>query len=114
MIVEERCYVLHPESTPAAYLHIYQSSGALELQRRVLGRLLGYFVCEVGELNSLVHLWAYESFEDRERRRALLAQSPEWQSYLTRIRPLIASMSNRLLTPTAFSPMGAGEAAGSG
>jgi hypothetical protein len=105
MIVEERCYVLRSEVPPAEYLQVYESTGALDLQRRTLGLLLGYFVCEVGQLNSLVHLWGYDSFEERARRRALLASEPRWQEYLVRIRPMIASMSNRLLVPTAFSPL---------
>lgn len=105
MLIEERCYVLHAEHTPAGYLELYRQSGALELQMKTLGRLLGYFVTEVGELNAVVHLWGYESFEDRARRRALLAAEPLWQTYLSQIRPMLKSMNNRLLTPTEFSPI---------
>lgn len=105
MLIEERCYVLHAEHNPATYLELYRQSGALELQMKTLGRLLGYFVTEVGELNAVVHLWGYESFEERARRRALLAAEPVWQNYLSQIRPMLKSMNNRLLTPTEFSPI---------
>jgi hypothetical protein len=105
MLIEERCYVLNTECTPAMYLDVYQSTGAMELQRSILGNLVGYFVTEVGELNSLVHLWGYESFEDRARRRALLGMEPAWQDYLVRIRPLLKSMNNRFLMPADFSPI---------
>lgn len=105
LLIEERCYVLHAGHTPAMYLDLYRRSGALDLQTKTLGRLLGYFVTEIGELNALVHLWGYDSFEDRARRRAALAAEPLWQEYLTQIRPMLKSMHNRLLTPADFSPI---------
>lgn len=105
MLVEERVYLLRPEATPADYLKAYVETGALELQERILGNLLGYFTTEIGELNGLVHLWGYESFEERARRRALLAQEPVWNEYLKQIRPMLQSMSNRILAPTSFSPI---------
>lgn len=105
MLIEERCYVLNAEYTPAMYLEAYRKSGALDLQTKTLGRLLGYFVTEIGELNAVVHLWGYESFEDRSHRRALLSAEPLWQDYLVSIRPMLKSMNNRLLAPTDFSPI---------
>ena len=72
MIVEERCYVLHSTWTVGDYLEVFRRDG-LELQREHLGGLLGYFTTEVGELNAIVSLWEYASFEDRMRRRAALA-----------------------------------------
>ncbi|RZL95348.1 MAG: NIPSNAP family protein [Variovorax sp.] len=96
VIVEERCYVLRPTFSPADYLAIYHRDGR-ELQTRILGGLLGYFTTEVGELNAIVSLWEYESFEERQRRRGLLAAEPGWQGYLAQVRPMIQSMSNRLL-----------------
>ncbi len=96
MIVEERCYVLHPTHSTADYLEVFRRDG-LELQRRILGGLLGYFTTEVGELNAIVSLWEYPSFEERQRRRAALAAEPAWQAYLRGVRPMIATMSNRLM-----------------
>ena len=104
MLVEERHYVLRTPYGPQDYLALYEAEG-LAIQRDALGNLLGYFHTEVGELNSMVHLWGYDSFEERARRRTALAAIPEWQAYLGRIRPMIASMSNRLLVPASFSPI---------
>jgi len=103
MIVEHRTYTFHPGKIPE-FLSYYLPD-ALALQRRILGNLLGYFSVEVGPLNQFVHLWAYESFEERLRRRALLAAEPLWQQYLQRGMPLIQSMESKLLVPTAFSPL---------
>lgn len=104
MLVEERCYVLRMPYGPQDYLALYEAEG-LQVQRDTLGQLLGYFHTEVGGLNSMVHLWGYTSFDDRLARRTALAAIPAWQRYLERVRPMIESMSNRLLIPTGFSPI---------
>lgn len=96
MIVEQRRYVLHATYSTADYLEVFRRDG-LELQRRTLGGLLGYFTTEIGELNAIVSLWEYPSFEERQRRRATLAADPAWQAYLRQVRPMIASMTNHLM-----------------
>jgi hypothetical protein len=102
MIVEERIYTLYMGKT-AEYLQLYGSFG-YPVQVRYLPKLLGYFTTEVGPLNQVVHLWAYESFEDRRRRRAELLADPDFQDYVARIRPLVQSQENKLLRPAPMSP----------
>lgn len=97
-IVEERCYVLHSHVGPADYFALYDRLGRA-VQTETLGGLIGYFASEVGELNSIVSLWRYDSFEERQRRRAQLAADPAWKEYLAQIRPMIRTMNNRLLVP---------------
>jgi len=103
MIVDERTYTIHIGRIPD-YLRLYQAEG-LEIQKRTLGNLVGYFVTEVGQLSTVVHLWAYDSMEERTRRRAALAADPAWQAYLAKMQPLVTAMENRILTPTSFSPL---------
>jgi NIPSNAP len=103
VIVDERTYTIHIGKIPE-YLRLYQAEG-LEIQKRTLGNLIGYFVTEVGPLSTVVHLWAYDSMEERTKRRAALAADPAWQAYLGKMQPLVTAMENRILTPTAFSPL---------
>ncbi|MEP9386044.1 NIPSNAP family protein [Mesorhizobium sp. KR9-304] len=103
MIVEERTYQIAAGKLPD-YLARYEELG-LELQKRILGNLIGYFTTEIGPLSRLVHLWGYESLTDRERRRAELAGLAAWQEYLRVCTPMIVGMENRILVPTAFSPL---------
>jgi hypothetical protein len=102
MIVEERIYTLHAGQAPE-YLRLYEAEG-LEIQRAILGRMVGYFSTEVGPLNQIVHLWAYRDLGERTERRARLGADPGWQRYVKRIRPLIAHQENKLLVPAPFSP----------
>ena len=102
MIVEVRTYTLKPGNIPQ-YLQLYQSKG-LQVQSGHLGRLLGYFVSEFGELNQIVHMWAYEDHADRERRRASLFRDAHWLAVVEQLYQMIDHMENRILTPTSFSP----------
>ncbi len=103
MIVEERTYQIAAGRLPE-YIDNYEKLG-LEIQTRILGNLVGYFVTEIGDLSSVVHLWGYDSLDDRTRRRAALGQESAWQDYLKVCTPLIQDMQNRILVPTAFSPI---------
>ena len=103
MIIEQRIYELKP-GTVHEFLKAYEAEG-LPLQGEALGRLLGYFVSEVGELNRVVQLWGFDSFEDRVRRRAALSAKPEWRTFLGKTVSMVVSQRNELLAPAAFSPI---------
>lgn len=103
MIVEERCYTVKP-GTVQLYYRDYDPRG-LEIQKRILGNLIGYFHTEIGELNQIVHLWSYDSLAERERRRALLGADREWQAYLEQSPDIIVKMESRILVPAPFSPI---------
>lgn len=104
MYIEERTYVLHTDANLQEYLEAYSQIG-LPLQKKILGGFIGYFITEVGTLNQLTHLWAYESLDDRDARRAALAKEPEWQRCMKTIKPMIKSMENKIMKPAEFSPI---------
>ena len=106
MIFEHRVSDFHAGKVPA-FLKLYDETGARELQMRILGNLVGYFVSEIGALNQTVHIWGYDSLDDRAARRAALLQEPLWQEFLGRITPMILRQESRILLPTEFSPLGA-------
>lgn len=104
MIVEERVYDLHPGKL-GDYRRLVETEG-IAIQWPILGRLIGYFQSEIGDLNQIVHLWAYDSLEDRTRRRARLFADPRWLEFSPRLTALVARQRNRILLPFAFSPDG--------
>ena len=101
MIVEMRTYVLEP-GRQAAFLALMGQEG-LPIERPVLGRLLGFYTTEIGPLNQVVHLWGYDSFEERQRRRQQLASDPRWVAFLPRVLPMIRTMNNQLMQPAPFA-----------
>lgn len=100
MLVEQRTYTTHPGKW-REYLALYQAEG-LEVQRRILGRMVGYYTVEFGTLNQIVHMWAYASLDEREERRARLLADPAWQSYVRKMMPLLVNQESRILKPTSF------------
>jgi len=103
VIVEERIYTLEVGKT-AEYLRLYEQEG-MPIQTRILGNMIGYFSSEIGELNLVVHMWGYESFEERTRRRAELMADAGWKDYVAKVRPFVLRQENRILIPAPFSPI---------
>jgi hypothetical protein len=77
----------------------------MPIQTKILGRMVGYFTTELGPLNQIIHMWGYDSFEERTRRRAQMAADPGWKAYVAKIQPLIQTQESKILNPTSFSPI---------
>ena len=103
MIVEQRDY--HVTTGKLNELVALYETEGIELQQRYLGNLLGVFTTDIGALSTYTSMWGYESFADREERRARLQADEAWKSFLARIQPLIHTQHNRILLPTSFSPI---------
>ena len=100
MIVELRTYAFEAGAMPA-FLAAYRS-GPDQLQAAILGERVGYYSVETGDVNRLIHLWRYDSFEERQRRRAELARHPDWVAFLREALPLIKSQESTLLSEVAL------------
>lgn len=100
MIVEMRTYTLALGAT-GRYFKLYGEKG-LAVQKRILGHLVGYYAVEVGALNQVVHLWAYENLDERARRRATLWADKEWLAYVAEVGPLVTHQENQILNPAPF------------
>jgi len=72
MIVEMRTYTLQP-GTVAQFEERF---GAALAVRAKLSPLAAFWHTEVGPLNRVIHVWAYDSFEERTRIRASHSSSP--------------------------------------
>jgi NIPSNAP len=103
VIVEQRDYHVYTGKLNEL-VGLYESEG-IALQQRYLGTLVGAFTTDVDSLSTYTHIWAYEDYADRERRRAELQSDDEWRDFLGRIQPLIHTQQNRILIPTSFSPI---------
>ena len=100
MIVDHRTYELQPGRL-RDFLALYEREG-LPVQLKHLGNLVGYYTTEVGNVNEIVHMWGYDSMDDRWERRKALQASPEWQAYAVQMRPLVDHIENKILIPAPF------------
>ena len=99
MFVEQRTYDL-AIGTQEQWLENYEKYG-LEPQTEILGRLVGYFHTDFAELNQVVHMWAYESFEHRTEARQQFS-SIGWPPD-SGVMPI--TMENMLMLAADFSPV---------
>ncbi len=83
MIVEERTYHIHTGKL-GEVVGLYRDEG-IAIQEEILGNLLGWFTVDVGELSSIVSLWGYDSYGQREERRAQLQADERWQAFLPKL-----------------------------
>ena len=83
---------------------LYETEG-IAIQQEYLGGFVGAFTTDIGALSTYTSLWRYDSFAEREKRRARLQKDERWQEFLGRIQPLIHTQHNRILVPTSFSPL---------
>jgi hypothetical protein len=103
VIVEQRDYHVFTGKMNEL-VRLYADEG-IAIQQEILGGLVAVFTTDVGALSTYTSLWRYESFGDREQRRARLQADERWQQFLAKIQPLIHSQQNRILVPTSFSPL---------
>jgi hypothetical protein len=102
-IVEQRDYHVTTGRLPEL-VRLYETEG-IAIQQEVLGGFVGAFTTDIGDLSTYTSMWRYDSFGQREERRAVLQGRDDWKAFLGRIQPLIHTQRNRILVPTSFSPL---------
>ena len=66
--------------------------------------LIGYFTSDTGELSQLIHLWRFESDEDRRSFWKRLLEDTDFMVFVKQLRPLIRTQSNQLLLAAPWGP----------
>jgi len=103
VIVEQRDYHVYTGKLPEL-VQLYEAEG-IPLQQEILGSLVGAFTTDVGALSTYTTLWRYDSYAEREEKRARLQVDERWQAFLAKVQPLMHTQQNRILIPTPFSPL---------
>jgi NIPSNAP len=82
---------------------LYQEQGWPALARHP-DRLVGYFTGDVGAMNQLVHLWKFDDDADRRAFWAGVFGDAEFMAFAARLRPLLQSQENKLLSAAPWGP----------
>ena len=75
MVHEMRTYTIKVGKLQE-YLHLFEEVGLPIISK--YSQLVGFWYTEIGELNQIVHIWAYDSLDVRQERRSALYQDQEW------------------------------------
>ncbi len=107
MIYEVRTYTLKPGSTAQ-----FEENFAKALpHREKYSKLGGFWHTEIGPLNQVIHIWPYESLDQRNEIRAEAAKDPNWPP--ANDPDMYVSMESEIFMPASFMrPMGGGQALG--
>ncbi len=107
MIYEVRTYNLKPGSVPT-----FEENFAKALPAREKYSKLGAFWhTEFGPLNQVIHVWPYESVEERNSIRAEASKDPEWPP--KNDPDMYVNMESEIFYPAPFMrPMGGDQALG--
>ncbi|WP_077048609.1 NIPSNAP family protein [Pseudomonas sp. KK4] len=103
MLIEQRTYQLKPGALHE-FLRMYEAEG-LSIQSAALGNLIAYLKPETGDVNRVIHIWGFSSYEDRAQRRAALSSNPKWHEFLGKAGHMVTSQQVELLTGAPFSPI---------
>jgi len=74
-------------------------------RRQSNNEAVGGFFSEIGDLNVVHHLWAYEDLENRKSTRQAAWEKAGWDDTVYYTVPLIREMKSRILIPLDYSPL---------
>ncbi|MCJ1400090.1 hypothetical protein MMC11_003293 [Xylographa trunciseda] len=100
-LFELRSYTLHPGNLLEWETHWRKG---LKARREVMEGVGAWFV-QVGDLNTVHHLWQFADLEERKARRELSWGVEGWGETVHKTVPLIQKMRSRVLIPMAWSPV---------
>ncbi|RDW61393.1 NIPSNAP-domain-containing protein [Coleophoma crateriformis] len=100
-VFELRSYTLHPGNLLEWETHWRRG---LKARREVMEGVGAWFV-QVGELNTVHHLWQFADLEERKIRREQSWSVEGWGDTVHKTVPLIQTMKSRVLVPMPWSPV---------
>src|ERR1700753_878419 len=97
VIIEMRTYTLQPGTLAEVEKRFAEGLPSREKH----SKLAAFWHTEVGPLNRIIHVWAYDSFEHRSTVRAAAMKGEGWPPP---IREFVTDMQSELFLPAPFSP----------
>ncbi|KAL9603575.1 MAG: hypothetical protein Q9219_001078 [cf. Caloplaca sp. 3 TL-2023] len=100
-LFELRSYTLHPGNLLEWETHWRKGLAA---RREVMEGVGAWFV-QIGDLNTVHHLWQFANLEERKARREMSWGVEGWGDTVHKTVPLIQTMKSRVLVPMPWSPV---------
>ena len=97
MIIEMRTYTLKPGNIPTFEERF---GGALAIREKY-SKLAAFWHTEVGPLNQVIHVWPYDSLDQRAKVRAEASKAEGWPP---NTRELTLEQRSEIFMPAPFSP----------
>jgi hypothetical protein len=102
-VYDFRMYTLKPGATPDYMAAVREV--AMPIRQKYGVKLAGWYYSEVGDLNQVVHIWAFQDYAHLAEAKAKVAADPDWTgTYLPRVRGLIVAQKTSLMLSPDFAP----------
>jgi len=103
-IYEKRTYAVRVGEMPEVK-RLYSSEGWPALSAGGHDKhLIGYFTSDTGDLHQLIHLWKFDSDENRRAFWAKLFADEKFMAFAKQLRPLINSQNVQLMVAAPWGP----------
>ena len=103
MIYDYRVYTFKPGKVPEYMAAVEELSVPIRAKYGI--KLAGWYYSDVGELNQVVHIWAYRDYAHLEEAKAQVAKDPDWTGkYIPRVQGLLESQQTYLMLSPDFAP----------
>lgn len=99
-LVDHRVYTIRLRRM-GEFLEVFNRL-AMPVLLQTLEHPLGFYLSQVGPQNQFVHLWAYDSLADYERRSQARDAHPDFPAYLAASEHLITAQETRLVRAAAM------------
>ena len=104
MIYNYRVYTLKPGAIPD-YMAAVRDF-ALPIRKKYGIKLAGWYYSDIGDLDEVVHIWAYKDEAHMAEAQAQVSADPEWQEkYIPSIRGLITAQRAYVMLSPDFAPV---------
>ncbi|MDI1487033.1 MAG: hypothetical protein OHK93_006296 [Ramalina farinacea] len=100
-LFELRSYTLHPGNLLEWEQHWRRG---LKARKEVMEGVGAWFV-QIGDLNTVHHLWQFADLEERKARREMSWGVEGWGDTVHKTVPLIQTMKSKILIPMPWSPV---------
>ncbi|KAF2131951.1 NIPSNAP family protein [Dothidotthia symphoricarpi CBS 119687] len=100
-LFELRSYTLHPGNLLEWETHWRRG---LKARREVMEGVGAWFV-QIGDLNTVHHLWQFANLEERKIRREQSWSVEGWGETVHKTVPLIQTMKSNIMIPCSWSPV---------
>ena len=102
-LYDMRIYDIKPGRIPE-YMSAVEQVG-LPIREELGVKLAGWFYSDVGTLNQVVHIWAYDDSDDLHRKMRAVYQHPGWAGdYVPRVSGLLDVQRDQLMRGGDFFP----------
>ncbi len=103
MVYDFRIYIVKHGTIPD-YIKAVRELG-LPIRLRYGVKLAGWYTPDLGELNKIVHIWAYRDHAHLKEARAQFTSDPDWlEKYVPRVQGHLLSQQSYLMLSSDFAP----------